>query len=227
MTADTSPMNWPTDLCFAKTAKGIVEIRDRLEGIPTRARQVLILVNGRRSIAELSQLIPEPQLSTHLRVLEAQAFITRVAEGSGPDTSLGPQTVGGPVTLVRELWSDTRMARVDVLADASPTGGSGSPQPAGGEPASVPMPASDAMSNAAPEAAGNNRFDPVVAFRNRLIRHLLDTVGPAGDVMAERIGRCGSLQELRDLMPAVSSIVEAIRGPAAAREFVVRATKSS
>ncbi len=206
-------MYWPAELRFAKTTKGIVEIRDRVQGIPTRARQVLILVNGRRSIAELGQLIPEPQLSTHLRVLEAQAFITRVAEGSGPDTGFGPQTVAGPSTLVRELWSDTRMGRLDVLTDA-------------------PLPASTATGspddNRSDSAASDPiRFDPLHAFRNRLIRNLLDTIGPPGDVMAERIARCGSMQELRDLMPAVSSIVEAIRGPAAAREFVIRATKSS
>ncbi|MCL4743956.1 MAG: hypothetical protein KJZ83_00935 [Burkholderiaceae bacterium] len=58
--------------------------------------------------------------------------------------------------------------------------------------------------------------------RQRIVRALLDSVGPSGDEFAIRIERCSSTAELNELLPAAMSIVEAIRGRAASREFAAR-----
>ncbi|MCL4185037.1 MAG: hypothetical protein KJ011_16475 [Burkholderiaceae bacterium] len=60
------------------------------------------------------------------------------------------------------------------------------------------------------------------ALRTRVIRALLDTIGPNGDDFAIRIERARSVDELRALLPAVLSVVEACGGRKAVDGFLQR-----
>lgn len=60
------------------------------------------------------------------------------------------------------------------------------------------------------------------ALRARVTRALLDTIGPNGDDFAIRLERARSVEELRALLPAVLSVVEACGGRAGVDGFLQR-----
>jgi hypothetical protein len=87
-------------------------------------------------------------------------------------------------------------------------------------------PDADAGFVAAPESAAAPAPPPVRedlrALRARVTRALLDTIGPNGDDFAIRIERARSVDELRALLPAVLSVVEACGGRAGVDDFLRR-----
>ena len=56
----------------------------------------------------------------------------------------------------------------------------------------------------------------------RVTRALLDTMGPNGDDIAIRVERARSIDELRSLLPAVLSVIEACAGRAGVDGFLPR-----
>jgi hypothetical protein len=72
-------------------------------------------------------------------------------------------------------------------------------------PAAAPLPLAP---QAAPPAQGHD----LESVRRQLVRQLIDTIGPNADAMAVRIERCRSVDEIRQLLPTIASLVEAIRG---------------
>lgn len=87
-------------------------------------------------------------------------------------------------------------------------------------------PETDAGFVAAPESATPPSPPPAQedlrALRARVTRALLDTIGPNGDDFAIRIERARSVDELRSLLPAVLSVVEACGGRAGVDGFLQR-----
>lgn len=153
---------------FQKTGKAADELRTRRHGLGPRLRQLLILVDGRRDVAELSRMLPGPELGEQLAQLERGGFVSR-------------------------------------------------PFDAGTVQASAVAPAvSAATPAAAPAPAG---AEDLRTLRARVTRALLDTIGPNGDDLAIRIERVHTVDELRALLPAVLSVVEACRGRAGIDDF--------
>ena len=70
-------MPLPSDLVFRKTEKGVLELRHRTHGLNARVRQVLILLDGHRRVADLCRMLPEDELNQHLASLEGGSFIAR------------------------------------------------------------------------------------------------------------------------------------------------------
>jgi len=66
-----------------KTDKAYQELRQRLFGLSPRARQLLILIDGRRRREDLARMLPEPELSTTLALLQGQGFVEPVADAAG------------------------------------------------------------------------------------------------------------------------------------------------
>lgn len=73
----------PTDL-FHKTAKGLAEVERRSEGLAKPLRRVLIVVDGRRDVEELSVFARAGELDGILDALWKQGYIEPVG-GSIPD----------------------------------------------------------------------------------------------------------------------------------------------
>lgn len=65
---------------FAKTPEGQKEIADRARGLSGRARSLLILVDGKRSVAELGAMVPDAQV--HLEALLKAGLIAPAASAS-------------------------------------------------------------------------------------------------------------------------------------------------
>jgi len=84
------------------------------------------------------------------------------------------------------------------------------------EPEKAPAPAVPAAPGPAAPA------EDLRALRARMARALIDTIGPNGDDLAMRIERVRSVDELRALLPAVLSVVEACSGRAGVDQFLHR-----
>jgi hypothetical protein len=69
---------------------------------------------------------------------------------------------------------------------------------------------------------GASADELVAALRQGLVQALLDEVGASGDALAARLGRCATIDELRELLPAATLVVEAVRGPDASARFAAR-----
>jgi len=153
---------------FQKTGKAADELRTRRHGLGPRLRQLLILVDGRRDVAELSRMLPGPELGEQLAQLERGGFVSRPFDAGTVQAS----------------------AVAPAVSAATP----------------APTPA--------PTGAQDLR-----TLRARVTRALLDTIGPNGDDLAIRIERVHTVDELRALLPAVLSVVEACRGRAGIDDF--------
>ena len=63
-------------LVFAKTEAGTLAIRNRSQRVSVAARRLLMLFDGRRSLAQLPGIVPREEVSTLLQELEAHGMIT-------------------------------------------------------------------------------------------------------------------------------------------------------
>ncbi len=63
-------------LVFAKTEAGTQAIRNRSQRVSIAARRLLMLFDGRRSLAQLPGIVPPDEMPTLLQELEAHGMIT-------------------------------------------------------------------------------------------------------------------------------------------------------
>jgi hypothetical protein len=62
-------------LVYAKTAKGVAEVGTRSGAVSLTARRVLIMIDGKRTVAELAPLAKPGEVATIIEQLEAQALV--------------------------------------------------------------------------------------------------------------------------------------------------------
>lgn len=86
---------------FAKTSKGHDEIGSKAGGLTPRQRRVLIMVDGKRSINDLREILRADDLQHTLGLLEEAAFIEIVIAG-GRDAAPSAQALP-PVTAFAAL----------------------------------------------------------------------------------------------------------------------------
>lgn len=91
---------------FAKTPKGQDEIAHRTHGLGLRARRLLILVDGQRSVEDLRGLTGDPGIAGTLGELADAGFIAPCAPQAGATASAGRDTAP-PVTGAAGLRANT------------------------------------------------------------------------------------------------------------------------
>jgi len=91
---------------FAKTPKGQDEIAHRTHGLGLRARRLLILVDGQRSVEDLRGLTGDPGIAGTLGELADAGFIAPCAPQAGATASAGRDTTP-PVTGAAGLRANT------------------------------------------------------------------------------------------------------------------------
>jgi hypothetical protein len=79
---------------FGKTAKGQDEIKTRVAGLSQRLRQVLIFVDGKRSVEELKGMLKADDISELLAALAEQGLVEKVAAPAKP--AAAPNTIAPP-----------------------------------------------------------------------------------------------------------------------------------
>lgn len=149
---------------WRKTEKAQLELRSRRFGLSARARQLLILVDGRRRRDDLAHLVPAGELVELLALLQQGGFI-EPAGTAPPSAACVPE-----------------------------------PTPPDDAPSTLPLP----------------------VLRQRIAQALVETMGAPAEAFALRVQRCASVAELRALMPAAASVVEAAAGRDERARFVQR-----
>ncbi len=72
---------------YCKTGAGLEEMQKRQAGLNPRVRQLLILIDGKRSSAELQRLMAVSELEEFLSLLELKGLIANVSDES-PEVAL-------------------------------------------------------------------------------------------------------------------------------------------
>lgn len=72
---------------YVKTPKGIEEINSRAYGLPSRARRLLILLDGKRSSREIAPMLPEGESESLLTTLVAGGFAVPLQQALGEEAS--------------------------------------------------------------------------------------------------------------------------------------------
>lgn len=99
---------------YSKTADGQHEIETRARRLTPRARSALILVDGKRSDADLSKLVQ--QADEALQALLEQGLIEVVAPSKSSPRDEGPASVSGPSSLPGSSLPSATMAKVEFVA---------------------------------------------------------------------------------------------------------------
>lgn len=110
---------------YAKTEVGHEEISSRTRRLPARVRTMLIMVDGRRSVAELLNNSPVPADSqAHLETLVEGGFIAPVGAADGGDASAATTAAvsattppAGDLDEARRVVSRTLMEMIGPEAD--------------------------------------------------------------------------------------------------------------
>ena len=197
-------------IIFRKTAKGLAEIETRAHRLVPRMRSALILVDGKRSDAEIGGMILQ-QVTETLHALAGQGFIEVLAvngSGSGDAGGGGGAVASAPLppSATATSWAAS-VPRPAAAAVATPFTPSPSPSPS---PTPTPTPA--------PAPAG-----PDFQIRRRAaVRAVTDLLGPAAESVAMRIERARNPDELRAALPAAVQTVGNTRGRQAAETFAAR-----
>ncbi|WP_432719622.1 hypothetical protein R0381_000239 [Jeongeupia wiesaeckerbachi] len=81
---------------YSKTAQGQADIDARSLGLSARARRLLILIDGRRTLAEIATVLGHAELAPLLAELQARACITAAGALTVPDAAPQPSAPSAP-----------------------------------------------------------------------------------------------------------------------------------
>jgi hypothetical protein len=183
-------------LIFAKTAKGVAEIAARSGALTPAMRRVLIMVDGRRTAAELKLVARDGEFESIVAALLDKGMI----EQTGTVADEVPE------------WVDDEEATVAMEPrgpDALP------PMRASAQAVAAPVTASASAPAPAPQA-------PSLEERKRMaVRALYDRLGPYGEEPAARIQECKTFDELREKLKHACRRIALFRGDQAAREYMM------
>lgn len=177
---------------LVKTEKGRDAMARRLPELGPRLRSMLILVDGKRSAAELDKL--GAGLGGGAALLEqllANGWIAPHDPHGAPFQNTTPLAEGQP----------------PALAPVPPA-------------ASIPAPLEPAAAALAPASgSGSGSALPFVDARRLVVRFINDAAGPMGELTAIRVESCKSAAELQALLPRVRDALQNYRGVATVQRF--------
>lgn len=75
---------------FHKTAKGTEEMEKRNHGLGPKVRRILIMIDGKRTVDALREMIPSDDLTHTIGVLEEEGFIEVFAISSASGAAVAP-----------------------------------------------------------------------------------------------------------------------------------------
>jgi hypothetical protein len=185
-------------LIYSKTAKGAAEIAARSGALTPAMRRVLIMVDGRRTAAELELVARDGEFDSIVAALLEKGMIeqTGAVEADIPD------------------WVDDDEEATVVME--SPRGPDAIPALRAAAQAAA------AAVTAAPAPAPAEPKTPTLEERKRMaVRALYDRLGPYGEEPAARIQECKTLEELSEKLKHACRRIALFRGEQAAREYMV------
>jgi hypothetical protein len=97
---------------FIKTDKALLELRTREFGLTPRARQLLILIDGRRDDRALAQFMNPQELLAYLSLLDKEGFIRRANAHETPGLSARKQQICEHLTQSVGILAQTMNQRI-------------------------------------------------------------------------------------------------------------------
>jgi hypothetical protein len=196
---------------YFKTDAGIEEMQRRQAGLNPRVRQLLILVDGKRSVGELGRMMAVAELEEFLALLELKGLIASPQDLDTPHPS---------PSVVKE--QNPGLAQESFQVSARPPGALSDSHSSTSVLESTASRVSTAQT---PLGQGDRAMiaDDVEKFhldRRRMAKLLGDTVGPMGDDLGVRIEKAKTSAELAQLFVASLTVVELMAGRKAADRFV-------
>ncbi len=216
-------------LVYAKTSRGVVEIGARTNALSPPARRVLILIDGKRTEAELSRVVKEGELEPIIVTLRGLGMIEEVGLTDLPDDS--PAWSATDITVALgpgDVDIDLRLNAVSVPAPTSPVPAPAPTQALRKEfrptPATVPAPpvgyAATPAGAARAAAAQDATSAALEEIKRMAVSALFERIGPYGEDPAARIQDCKTKDALRESIKHASYRIRTFRGDSAAREYL-------
>ena len=175
---------------YFKTEAGLDEMQRRQAGLNPRVRQLLILVDGKRSVVELRKMIAVDELGEFLSLLELKGFIAQCdEENTRTDAANYHHSVGRAYAGSATVGLAAEVGQLEELDFGD-------------------------------SAILDHDFEEFKRDRINLGKVLADTVGPMGDELGNRIVNATKRSELTELFLAALTVVELMAGRKAVDRFV-------
>jgi hypothetical protein len=200
-------------LVFEKTPQGTAEVATRRAGLSLQARRVLIMIDGDRSLSELSPLVPDGAIDEVIGLLYARGLIRAVGEAAPSDPSNPP---------LSEVWhtGSTVMPPIGVPTESRTIGGlTSSPATRTGIGAG-PVTRNTAPPAPPPPAPEERVVLTIDEVKRRAVHELNERLGPDAEYLAMRIERCSGAEDLREQLREAERLVARTISETAAQEFV-------
>ena len=215
---------------FVKTDAGRDEIRSRTLGLPMSVRAILLMIDGQRTVSAMRALIAGSKAPADvLDSLVSQGLIERrggAVTGDTPPAS-PPPPAPAPAPASTPVPSSPRAAE-DAVATTRPTLAP-APAPAPAEPLldlvlptiHAPLPADEApVVPPAAAVAPKNEYEHLYAMMNEIVR---DFLAPHRRYFFQlKIERCGTAEDLLELLHDLQTALAKSRGEAFASEVIAR-----
>ncbi len=186
---------------YRKTEKGQSEVATRANRLSPRYRAALIMVDGKRTDAELSGMIPAEPEST-LAWLTESGFIELASTSA--NTSRWQNSTAGNTTVAPSTLEDSR--------------GTGRPS---GDAVHAPHASASGAINSIADGPPASRL-PIERIKRDAVRDMTNLLGPAVEALAIKIERANSREELKGLLDMACQSIANTRGREKAREFAAK-----
>jgi len=103
-----------TTTIYVKTAKGVDEIKNRTHGLPPRARQALILFDGKRTADDVAEMLPDGENETVLAGLAAGGYIVLAQGGVAVVTPAKPAPKIAPQQTAKVALPNSETERLEM-----------------------------------------------------------------------------------------------------------------
>lgn len=204
---------------YIKTDAGRDEIRSRTLGLPMSVRAILLMVDGQRSVSTMRSLIAGSKAPADvLDGLVAQGLIAPLTVGApAPEVRPAPAPVPVPVPPPAPVAQPaTKVAPPAVLYDAPLD----LVLPTIYGPESTPGTAAAVTPAITAAPAGVNRYEHLYTMMNEIVR---DFLAPHRRYFLQlKIERCGTPEELLELLHDVQTALAKARGEAFASDVISR-----
>lgn len=94
---DTRATHTMSDALYTKTAEGTAEVAARSPRLNMTQRRVLIMADGKRTVAELAQFVPQGNIDEVLALLIGMGLIGRSGGDSEPEVAAGAAEAAEPL----------------------------------------------------------------------------------------------------------------------------------
>ncbi|MEM7051115.1 MAG: hypothetical protein AAF604_15710 [Acidobacteriota bacterium] len=207
---------------FRKTGKGMAELEQDVRRLGTQVRQLLLLIDGNRTVGDLGLLMPTlGDVRPTLRDLLFEGLITTnspqaMAEPERPAAADGEELF--PYLEDVLTGGEGRSAAASAPAPTPPP--TPTPPPVAATPAPPPASAPAAAAASAPEAASKASAERIKNLQSRMMGEVRDFFGRDADLISPKVRACKSVAELTMLASRLRSVADSYGGAAEADRFL-------